>query len=209
MACYHSNSNSVSWEIYSWAANEAHQAIFHSKQIRLMCQVLTHCGFSGVSPNGNCAYVHWGSFTSKSRSVRRAIWFTWFSGSHDTTSLHATCPSVYSTWQSQAVTHPIMNRARRCLTSVIEPTAMRERRIPYIALCDAVLTEMYGNYVMCDIIVRKNTNIVHFSCYMGNTAHVPRIKCSPKGSHLIHGTSAVFCYTALKWTPFAYRHNLF
>ena len=29
--------------------------------------------------------------------------------------------SVYSTWQSQAVTHPIMNSARRCLTSVIEP----------------------------------------------------------------------------------------
>ena len=32
----------------------------------------------------------------------------------------------YSTWywQSQAVTHPIMDRARRCLTSVIEPTQM-------------------------------------------------------------------------------------
>ena len=28
--------------------------------------------------------------------------------------------SVYNTWQSQAVTHPNMNRARRCLTSVIE-----------------------------------------------------------------------------------------
>ena len=28
--------------------------------------------------------------------------------------------NVYSTWQSQAVTHPIMNRAQRCLTSVIE-----------------------------------------------------------------------------------------
>ena len=40
--------------------------------------------------------------------------------------------SVYSIWQSQAVTHPIMNRARRCLTSVIEPTTMSERRIPYI-----------------------------------------------------------------------------
>ena len=40
--------------------------------------------------------------------------------------------SVYSTWQSQAVTHPIMNRVRRCLTSVIEPTTMGERRIPYI-----------------------------------------------------------------------------
>ena len=39
--------------------------------------------------------------------------------------------SVYSTWQSQAVTHPVMSRARRCLTSVIEPTPMRERRIPY------------------------------------------------------------------------------
>ena len=29
------------------AVIEAHQAIFHSKQIRLMCQVLTHCGFLG------------------------------------------------------------------------------------------------------------------------------------------------------------------
>ena len=54
-ACYHSNSNSVSWEIYSWAANGAHQAIFHSKRIPLMCQVLTHSWFSGVSPDGNCA----------------------------------------------------------------------------------------------------------------------------------------------------------
>ena len=39
--------------------------------------------------------------------------------------------SVYSTWQS-GVTHPIMNRARRCLPSVIEPITMSERRIqPY------------------------------------------------------------------------------
>ena len=40
--------------------------------------------------------------------------------------------SVYSTWQSQAVTHPIMNRARRCLTSVLEHKRLSERRIPYI-----------------------------------------------------------------------------
>ena len=40
--------------------------------------------------------------------------------------------SVYSTWQSQAVTHPIMSRARRCLTSVIEHKPLSERRIPYI-----------------------------------------------------------------------------
>ena len=38
--------------------------------------------------NGNCAYVHWGYFTSNSKSVRRAIWYTWFSEPHDTTSLH-------------------------------------------------------------------------------------------------------------------------
>ena len=48
-----------------------------------MCQVLTHCGFFGVSLDGNCAYVHWGSFTSNSRSVRLAIWFTWFSEPHE------------------------------------------------------------------------------------------------------------------------------
>ena len=62
-----------------------------------MCAIAPHCGFFGVSPDANCAYVRWGSFTSNSSSVRRAIWFTWFSEPHDTTSLHA-CPSVYSTW---------------------------------------------------------------------------------------------------------------
>ena len=46
----------------------------------------------------------------------------------------ARCPSVYGTWQSQAVTHPIMNQARCCLTSVIEPTLMRQRRLLYIWL---------------------------------------------------------------------------
>ena len=34
-ACYHSNSNSVSWEIYSWAANEAHQDIFITSKFAL------------------------------------------------------------------------------------------------------------------------------------------------------------------------------
>ena len=29
-------------------------------------------------------------------------------------------------------------------------------------------------------------------------------RCSPKGSHLIHWTSAVFSNAALRWTPFAY-----
>ena len=39
--------------------------------------------------------------------------------------------SVYSTWQIQAFTHPIINRARRCLTLVIEHKPLSERRIPY------------------------------------------------------------------------------
>ena len=39
--------------------------------------------------------------------------------------------SVYSTWQSQAVTHPLINQVRRCLTSMIEHKPLSERRIPY------------------------------------------------------------------------------
>ena len=49
--------------------------------------------------------------------------------------------SVYSTWQSQAVTHTIMNRARRCLTSVIEPITMSERRI-LIRLINVDITDV-------------------------------------------------------------------
>ena len=41
------------------------------------------CVFLGISLDGNCVYVHWGSFTSNSKSVRRAIWFTWFSEPHE------------------------------------------------------------------------------------------------------------------------------
>ena len=70
-------------------SNLARPVIIHDTIHSLMCMPSTpHCGFSVVSPDGNCAYVHWGSFTSNSKSVRRAIWFTWFSEPHDTTSLH-------------------------------------------------------------------------------------------------------------------------
>ena len=93
------------------------------------------CGFFGVSPDGICAYVHWGSFTSNSKSVRRD-------------SLSPT--SVY-TWQSQAVTHPIMNRARRCLTSVIEHKPLSERRIPYIS--PQTLYPEFGYVVLISIML--------------------------------------------------------
>ena len=59
--------------------------------------------------------------------------------------------SVYSTWQSQAVTHPIMNRARRCLTSVIEHKPLSEHRIPYVRSVD------YFECSTFKIITRYNT----------------------------------------------------
>ena len=43
-----------------------------------------------------------------------------------------------------------------------------------------------------------------FCATLKKTALVQWIRCSHKGSHLIHWTSAVFSHIALKWTPFAY-----
>ena len=71
---------------------------------------------------------------------------------------------------------------------------------PYRTLAVA-WTEIYGNYVICDVIVWENTNVVHFLCDMGKYTTCPM----NKGSHLINWTSAVFSHIALKWTPFAYH----
>ena len=108
-----------------------------------------YCGFLGVSPDGNC--VHWGSFTSNSKSVRRAIWFTWFSEPHD---------SVYGTWQSQAVIHPLMNQARLRLTSVIEQISMSERRIPYFI---PGLDCFYDYCIKCEHYKKNNKNTCKYS----------------------------------------------
>ena len=43
--------------------------------------------------------------------------------------------------------------------------------------------------------------LIIFCAIWENTANVQWIRCSPKGSHLIHWTSAVFPHIALKWTP--------
>ena len=59
--------------------------------------------------------------------------------------------SVYGTWQSQAVTHPIMNRARRCLTSVIEPITMSERRIPYATQSGTITC-----YLPCNMLLSSS-----------------------------------------------------
>ena len=51
-------------------SNLARPVIIHDIIYSLLCMPSTrHCGFSGVSPDGNCAYVRWGSFTSDSKSV--------------------------------------------------------------------------------------------------------------------------------------------
>ena len=100
-------------------------AIIHS----LMCMLsTTHCGISGVSLDGNSAYVYSGSFyvqlkvSKTSHLISVVLW----APRHD---IAARCHGVYGTWQTQAVTHPVMNWARRCLTSVIAPTPMRQRHI--------------------------------------------------------------------------------
>ena len=85
-----------------------------------MCQVPTHCGFSRVSPDENCAYVHWGSFTSNSRSVRRTIWFTWFSEPHECIQ-HLAVPG----------NHPSNYEPGATLLDSSEPTTMSERRMPF------------------------------------------------------------------------------
>ena len=58
------------------------------------------------------------------------------------------------------------------------------------------------------IVVWENTNGVHFRAVWKNRAHVQGIRCSPKGSHLIPWTTAVFSNTTLKWTPLAYHTEL-
>ena len=74
------------------------------------------CGFFVVSPDGNCAYVHWGflrptQIQSDEPSDLRG-------------SLSPT--SVYSTWQCQAVTHPMMKRA--LLGPVVSASCRNVRR---------------------------------------------------------------------------------
>ena len=67
------------------------------------------------------------------------------------------------------------------------------------------LSTLYGNnYVMCDLIVWENTNVVHFSCVVWKYSTCLMRKYSPKGSYFIHWTSAVFSHIAFKWTPLAY-----
>ena len=68
-----------------------------------------------------------------------------------------------------------------------------------------VWTALHCNYGMV-VIVWENINFVHFSCDMRKYSRglqTQWIRCSSKGSHLIHWTSAVFSHFALKLTPFA------
>ena len=94
-------------------SNLARPVIIHNIIHSLMCMPSTpHCGFSAVSPDGNCAYAHWVFYVQlKVSQTSHLIYVVLRAPRHD---IAARCPSVYGTWQSQAVTHPNMNRARRC-----------------------------------------------------------------------------------------------
>ena len=66
-------------------------------------------------------------------------------------------------------------------------------------------TAIYGSYVIYGTwSCEKIQTLFIFRAIWENTAHVQWIRCSRKGSHRIHWTSAVFFHIALKWTPFAY-----
>ena len=93
--------------------------IIHDIIHSLMCQVIHIVDFLGSRRMENEVLLR--PTLSQSADLR---------GSLSPTTRHC-CPSVYGTWQSQAVTHPIMNLARRCLTSVIRPTPMRQRCSPH------------------------------------------------------------------------------
>ena len=67
---------------------------------------------------------------------------------------------------------------------------------PYRTLAVVELQSIWQLYIICDLIVWENTNVVHFSCDMGKYSTCP---------HLILWTSAVFSHIALKWTLFAYH----
>ena len=122
----------------------ARPVIIHDIIHSLMCMPSTpHCGFSGVPPDGNCAYIRPLRFfyvQLKVSQTSHLIYVVLWAQRHD---IAARCPSVYGIWQAQAITHPTINRARRCSTSVIEPTPMRQRRIPYITCFYMVFRTTY------------------------------------------------------------------
>ena len=121
-------------------SNLARPVIIHDIIHSLMCMLSTlHCGFLGscrmeTAPTSIEVLLR----PTRISQTSHLIYVV------PTTRHAARCPSVYGTWQSQGVTHPIMNRARRCLTSVIKPTLMRQRRIPYISLVRH--SQKYGSF---------------------------------------------------------------
>ena len=67
------------------------------------------------------------------------------------------------------------------------------------------LSTMCGRIMSCVTWwCEKIQTLFIFRAICDNSAHVQWIKCSPKGSNLIHWTSALFFHIALEWTPFAY-----
>ena len=89
------------------------------------------CGFFGVSPDGNYAYVHWGSFTSSSKSVRRAIWFTWLSEPHECMQHLAVLGGHPSKYQPGATLLNFSDRAQtveRTLYSVSVYSALQSQK---------------------------------------------------------------------------------
>ena len=109
-----------------------------------------YCGFFGVSQDGNCAHVHWGSFTLNSKSVRRAIWFTWLSEPHECIQ-HLAVPGGhpsdyepgatllnFSAWAQTVERTPYSNRITLNLSSLISPwssSSTSHELLPQFSTC--------------------------------------------------------------------------
>ena len=116
--------------LWHHGSNLAKPVIIHYIIYSLMCMPSTpHCGFSGVWMETAPTSIEVLYVQLKVSQTSHLIYVVFWAPRHN---IAARCPGVYGTWQSQAVTHPTLSRARRCLTSVIKPTPMRQRRIPFL-----------------------------------------------------------------------------
>ena len=81
-------------------------------------------------------------------------------GQSDKPLIYVIPTSVYNTWQSQAVTHAIMNRARRSLTSVIDKLAVTV----FLGLCESssIISEIILGFILLNAL---NIIILLYSSY--------------------------------------------
>ena len=112
-----------------------------------------------VSPDGNCAYVYWGFFTSISKSVRRAIWFTWFSEPNECIQ-HLAVPGGHPSNYGAGAT--LLNFSARAQTvertpySVYIPSDIDPTSMTYVQRC--LVESVSDGCALCHLIMLLSLN---------------------------------------------------